>query len=82
MKQLLIEEMKRAIAIMESRDNLEKYRMEKVMNYNYPMLNRDIKELQQLLLMIRKHSILLEKEIVWKTFSINNTLDKGVNVHD
>lgn len=64
MKQLLIEEMKRAIAIMESRDNLEKYRMEKVMNYNYPMLNRDIKELQQLLLMIRKHSILLEKEIV------------------
>lgn len=64
MKQLLIEEMKRAITIMESRDNLERYRIEKENNYNYPMLNREITELQQLLLMIRKHSILLEKEIV------------------
>lgn len=64
MKQLLIEEMKRAIAIMESKDNLERYRIEKENNYNYPMLNREITELQQLLLMIRKHSILLEKEII------------------
>jgi hypothetical protein len=67
MKKLLIEEMKRAIAIMESKEELTKeiteLRQFGIQKYPITFYDRDITELKQLLLAIRKHSILLEKGI-------------------
>lgn len=69
MKQLLIEEMKRAIELMEKNEKLERYR--EVEQYNcwtetnflFKVHNRDISELTSLLKAIRKHSVILEKGI-------------------
>jgi hypothetical protein len=58
-KQLLIEEMKRAIMIMESKEEIKQYKQ----NGRWMDLDRETTELKQLLLMIRKHSIQLEKGI-------------------
>jgi len=67
MKKLLIEEMKRAIEIMESKDEIKTMKM--VPGYYssgehlYPVVDRDTSELKQILKMIRKHSIILERGI-------------------
>jgi phosphoenolpyruvate synthase/pyruvate phosphate dikinase len=65
MKQLLIEEMKRAIYLMETNEHLKKMKEVHVDRgqYRYYVVDREISELKQLLLAIRKHSIMLEKGI-------------------
>jgi hypothetical protein len=60
MKQLLIEEMKRAIEIMDSKPSVLS---RKKLVGPWVEQDRDITELRQLLLAIRKHSIMLEKGI-------------------
>jgi hypothetical protein len=62
-KQLLIEEMKRAIAIMESKEEIKRTKQVEYNGRFYPETDREVSELRQLLLIIRKHSILLEKGI-------------------
>jgi hypothetical protein len=63
MKNLLTEEMKRAIQIIESKEEITKTKIEKTQWGEYEVRDRETSELKHLLLMIRKHSILLEKEI-------------------
>lgn len=63
MKQLLIEEMKRAIELMDSKEELETFKHIEDGRYSYSVIDREVSELKMLLLAIRKHSILLEKEI-------------------
>jgi hypothetical protein len=53
MKQLLIEEMKRAIVLLE--------KSEKPFSYNWENPSEGA-ELKHLLLLVRKHSVLLERE--------------------
>lgn len=62
-KNLLIEEMKRAIHIMESNEHLKKMKEVNIGEgqYRYYIVDREISELRQLFLAIRKHSIMLEK---------------------
>jgi hypothetical protein len=61
MKQLLIEEMKRAIEIMESNERLKTWKPYSEDKYRWMVVDREVSELKQLLLAVRKHSILLEK---------------------
>lgn len=63
-KQLLIEEMKRAIQIMESKTELKRTITVDEGRYPWQEVDRDVVELFQLLKMIRKHSTRLEKEMV------------------
>lgn len=68
MKRLLIEEMKRAIQIMEAKEEVVTHRKVegigyKDQPYTYYEIDREVTELKHLLKAIRKHSILLEKEI-------------------
>ena len=67
MKNLLIEEMKRAIVIMESKEEIKKTRIETSEyngnSYTHTMTDRETTELVHLFLAIRKHSILLENGI-------------------
>lgn len=64
MKQLLIEEMKRAIHLMESKEDLViRQKIHYGENKFYTSLVPETAELRQLLKAIRKHSILLEKGI-------------------
>lgn len=65
MKELLIAEMKRAIEIMESGPEIKRYKMVKYSHSDreWATLDRQTTELFQILKMIRKHSIHLEKEI-------------------
>jgi hypothetical protein len=62
-KQLLIEEMKRAITIMESKEEIKRTKQVEYNGRFYPETDREVSELRQLLLAIRKHSIMLEKGI-------------------
>lgn len=62
MKNLLIEEMKRAIYIMENKGKIKQYTEVKRPWGMSRELDRDISELKQLFLMIRKHSVELEKQ--------------------
>jgi len=64
-KHLLIEEMKRAIEIMESKEQISKTKMVQLPGWDrpYPMVDRETSELCQLLRLIRKHSVTLEKGI-------------------
>ncbi|MEW4131928.1 hypothetical protein [Bacillus thuringiensis] len=66
MKALLIAEMKRAIEIMESKDEVK--RTFKATGYygEYDILDKEVIELRQLMLMIRKHSISFEKGWEWR----------------
>lgn len=64
MKKLLIEEMKRAVHLLESKEDFSKYKNVKYDYGTYPTLDKEIVELQQLLLMIRKHSVQFEKEFI------------------
>jgi hypothetical protein len=65
MKQLLIEEMKRAIHLMETNEHLKKMKEVNIGEgqYRYYVVDREISELKNLLKAVRKHSILLEKGI-------------------
>lgn len=68
MRNLLIEEMKRAIQIMENKEEIKRYTIEKHIGYNnrefeYPVLDREVTELQHLMKSIRRHTIILEKDI-------------------
>lgn len=63
MKQLLIEEMKRAISIMESKEEIKKVKMVPYGDREYPEVDRETSELKNILKAIRRHSVLLEKEI-------------------
>jgi hypothetical protein len=58
MKQLLIEEMKRAIMLLERNNTLKPNWREN----NYMEVYRDVAELKNLLKSVRKHSVILEKE--------------------
>jgi hypothetical protein len=62
-KQLLIEEMKRAIYLMENNEKLKTMKHITENGWNYMVVDREVSELRQLLLAIRKHSIMLEKGI-------------------
>lgn len=65
-KQLLIEEMKRAIEIMESKEDLairEVKHYGKDNQYSCTCVVPETAELRQMLKAIRKHSILFEKGI-------------------
>jgi len=69
MKQLLVEEMKRAIQLMEEREELNRWAdTEKFYYYKDDVRyvtehDRGIPELTSLLKAIRKHSVILEKGI-------------------
>lgn len=65
MRQLLIAEMKRAIEIMEANPELERYKLVKYPwnDNSYPILDRELVELAQLFKLMRKHSIVVEKQI-------------------
>lgn len=63
MKRLLIEEMKRAIELLETNEKLRTMKEVKVGGWDYMVVDREVSELRQMLKAIRKHSILLEKGI-------------------
>jgi hypothetical protein len=66
MKQLLIEEMKRAIELMEREEDLTVRKINyygKDNEFSYTSLQPGTAELRQMLKAVRKHSILLEKGI-------------------
>lgn len=68
MKELIIAEMKRAIEIMEKQDEVKRVREVEKTGYNgdpyiYKEPIKETVELMQLLKMIRKHTINLEKEV-------------------
>lgn len=66
MKALLIAEMKRAIEIMEKKGEVKRTFEATGYHGSYDILDREVVELRQLMLMIRKHSITFEKGIEWK----------------
>lgn len=61
MRKLLVEEMKRAIAIMEERPELERQSSCEKYGYEYMKTNKDIVELRDLFKSIRRHTVLIEK---------------------
>lgn len=63
MKQLLIEEMKRAIELLESKEEIKTMKMVTYVEGEYPEIDRETSELKQMFRMIRKHSVMLEKSI-------------------
>lgn len=68
MKGLLIEEMKRAIELLEKKDEIKVMKVEKIKGYNdrefeLASVDRETSEIKQMLKAIRKHSVIFEKEI-------------------
>lgn len=65
MNELLIAEMKRAIELLERNPELERVIKEpsKTYGYQFYSINKELVELSQLMHLIRKHTILLDKEI-------------------
>ncbi|PEZ47045.1 hypothetical protein CN367_11810 [Priestia megaterium] len=65
MRELLLAEMKRAIEIMEKKPELERYELVKYPwnDNSYPVLDRELVELAQLLKLVRRHSVMIEKQI-------------------
>ncbi|WP_336786883.1 hypothetical protein [Paenibacillus sp. MMO-177] len=63
---LLIQEMKRAIEIMEAKPELKRTHLVTEGSYQYPVTDREIVELRNLFNMIRRHTVIVEKEeIKW-----------------
>lgn len=63
MKQLIIEEMKRSILLMESKEEIKRTFLVDDVRYPYPRVDRDTVELFALFKMIRRHSRLFERLI-------------------
>jgi hypothetical protein len=62
-KELLMAEMLRALEIMSNNEKLKTMKEIKVGEWPYMVVDREVSELRQLLLAIRRHSIMLEKGI-------------------
>jgi hypothetical protein len=61
-KRLLIEEMKRSIEIMESKDEIKRHTFINEGRFGYNQTDKDVIELFQLFKLIRRHTGKIEKE--------------------